>query len=139
MYDVCFCSVTGSERKLMMSGSVAPTGNFSLRYSTAKTMWLRISAPALLLMLTGAAGAAVAFVESRGRLLLGCGVEVRAGTGPVGREDEALREADSDISDLNFAMLAARDMMAVFVWGVGVCGRMGIRVQRVQQRVLDSR
>jgi hypothetical protein len=52
-------------------------------------------------------------------------VEVRAGTGPVGREDEALREADSDISDLNLAMLAARDMMAVFIWGVGVCGRMG--------------
>ena len=62
------------------------------------------------------AGAAAAF-ESRGRLLPpGCGVEVRAGADPVGREDEALREADSDISDLNLAMLAARDMMAVFVW-----------------------
>jgi hypothetical protein len=78
-------------------------------------MWVMISAPALLL-LTAAAGAAAVFPESRGLLLLpGCGVEVRAGTDPVGREDEALRDADSDISDLNFAMLAARDMMAVFV------------------------
>jgi hypothetical protein len=86
-------------------------------------MWVMISAPALLLLLRAVAGAAVVFDESRGRLLApGCGVEVRAGTGPVGREDEALREADSDISDLNLAMLAARDMMAVIV---GVCGRMG--------------
>jgi hypothetical protein len=98
-----------------------------------------ISAPALLLLLRAGAGAAVVLDESRGRLLApGCGVEVRAGTGPVGREDEALREADSDISDLNLAMLAARDMMAVFVWGVGVCSRMGLKVQRVQQRVLDG-
>jgi hypothetical protein len=98
-----------------------------------------ISAPALLLLLRAGAGAAVVLDESRGRLLApGCGVEVRAGTGPVGREDEALREADSDISDLNLAMLAARDMMAVFVWGVGVCVRMGLKVQRVQQRVLDG-
>jgi hypothetical protein len=98
-----------------------------------------ISAPALLLLLRAVAGAAVVFDESRGRVLApGCGVEVRAGTGPVGREDEALREADSDISDLNLAMLAARDMMAVFGWGVGVCGRTELKVQRVQQRVLDD-
>ena len=77
-------------------------------------MWVMISAPALLLLMDGAG---VKFAASRGLLLLpGCGVEVRAGTDPVGREDEALREADSDISDLNLAMLAARDMMAVFVW-----------------------
>ena len=31
VYDVCFCSATGSERKLMISGSVAPSWNFSLR------------------------------------------------------------------------------------------------------------
>lgn len=52
--------------------------------------------------------------DSRGRLLPGWGVEVRAGVDAVGRE-EALRDAASDISDLNFCMLAARDMVAVLV------------------------
>lgn len=51
-------------------------------------------------------------------MLLGCGVEVRAGA--AGRADEALRAADSDISDLNFAREAARDMLAVYVrWADG--------------------
>jgi len=51
--------------------------------------------------------------ESRGRLIPGCGVEVRAGTGAVGRAEEALRDADSDISLLNLASEAARDMVVV--------------------------
>lgn len=93
-------------------------------------MWVMISAPALVPASVLVAGTEVLLgaAESRGRLLPGCGVEVRAGTGPVGREDEALREADSDISDLNFAMLAARDMMTVFVasyWRVWPDGYQG--------------
>ena len=78
-------------------------------------MWVMISAPALVPVLAPIAGAAAAGIGvSRGLLLLGCGVEVRAGA--AGRADEALRAADSDISDLNFAREAARDMAAV-------CGR----------------
>jgi hypothetical protein len=79
-------------------------------------MWVMISAPALVPFLPPLlAGGTVDVVagESRGRLLPGCGVEVRAGTGPAGRAEEALRAADSDISLLNFWRLAARDMMAV--------------------------
>lgn len=67
--------------------------------------------PGLVLMakaVTAGAGA------SRGLLLPGCGVDVRAGAGADGRADEALRAADSDISDLNLAREAARDMLAVY-------------------------
>ena len=92
-------------------------------------MWVIISAPALVPVLLPTAGAMGAVVagESRGRLLPGCGVEVRAGTGPAGRAEEALRAADSDISLLNLAKLAARDMVVVFhleavMYGRGVAG-----------------
>lgn len=73
-----------------------------------------ISAPALLDLPPGR-GAEAGVADSRGRLLPGWGVEVRAGVDAVGREEEALRDAASDISDLNFCMLAARDMVAVLV------------------------
>jgi hypothetical protein len=78
-------------------------------------MCVMISAPALLPVLPPLAGAMVDVVagESRGRLVPGCGVIVRAGMGPAGRAEEALRAADSDISLLNFCKLAASDMMAV--------------------------
>lgn len=76
-----------------------------------------ISEPVLLPVLVLMAGAIAAGTgASRGLLLPGCGVEVRAGVGADGRADEALRAADSDISDLNFAREAARDMLAVCSW-----------------------